>query len=123
MRARCPIHPFHEDNVNTRHLLLAACAAVASLAVLPVRSEEPAAKAPTQQEKFAACGHQSKGLKGEERREFMSSCLKGEADTALRDTMIGDAAEESRQRCHQEAERRKLHGEERRAFLGVCQKG
>jgi len=109
--------------VNTRYLLLAACAAIASLTVLPLRAEEPGAKAPTQQEKFAACGHQSKGLKGEERREFMSHCLKGGADAALRDTMIGDAAEESRQRCHEEADRRKLHGEERRTFLGVCQKG
>ena len=109
--------------MKTRYLMLAACAAAASLTVLPLRADDSAAKAPTQQEKFAACGHQSKGLKGDERREFMSHCLKGEADTALRDTMIGDAAEESRQRCHEEADRRKLHGEERRAFLGVCQKG
>ena len=109
--------------MNTRYLLLAACAAIACLTTPPLRADEPAAKAPTQQEKFAACGHQSKGLKGEERREFMSHCLKGEADAALRDTMIGDAAEETRQRCHEEADRRKLHGEERRTFLGVCQKG
>lgn len=109
--------------MNTRHLLLAACAAIACLTTPTTRAEEPVAKPHTQQEKFAACGHQSKGLKGEERREFMSHCLKGEADAALRDTMIGDAAEESRQRCHEEADRRKLHGEERRAFLGACQKG
>ncbi len=109
--------------MNTRYLLLAACAAIACLTVPSLRAEEPAAKPPTQQEKFAACGHQSKGLKGEERREFMSHCLKGGADQALSDTMIGDAAEESRQRCHEEADRRKLHGEERRSFLGVCQKG
>ena len=109
--------------MKTRYLMLAACAAAASLTVLPLRADDSAAKAPTQQEKFAACGHQSKGLKGEERREFMSNCLKGGADAALSDTMIGDAAEENRQRCHEEADRRKLHGEERRSFLGVCQKG
>jgi hypothetical protein len=108
--------------------LLAACAAVASFSVLPLRAEEPAAKAPTQREKFAACGHESKGLKGDERRDFMSECLKGHGpDTAgheARDTMVGDAAEESRQRpCSEEADRRKLHGEERRAFMGSCLKG
>jgi hypothetical protein len=114
--------------VNTRYLLLAACAAIACLAVLPLSAEEPATKAQSQRDKFAACGHESKGLKGDERREFMSECLKGHGpDTAIRearDTMAGDAAEESRRRpCTEEADRRKLHGDERRTFMGSCLKG
>jgi hypothetical protein len=113
--------------VNTRYLLLAACAAIACLAVLPLRAEEPAAKASTQRDKFAACAHESKGLKGEERRDFMSDCLKGHGhDGAIheaRDTMLGDAAEEGRAHCNEEADRRKLHGDERRAFIGACVKG
>jgi psiF repeat len=124
-----PHPPIREENVNTRYLLLAACAAVACLTVLPLRADEPAAKASTpQREKFAACGHESKGMKGEERREFMSECLKGHGpDTAVheaRDTMAGDAAEASRQHsCAEEADRRKLHGDERRVFMGSCLKG
>jgi hypothetical protein len=64
-----------------------ACAAVASLLLLPVHAaddEEKEKRAPTaaqssQQNKMKTCNAEAgkKGLKGDERRAFMSACLKG----------------------------------------------
>lgn len=66
---------------------LMACAAVASLLLVPVHAaddEEKEKRAPTaaqssQQNKMKTCNAEAgkKGLKGDERRAFMSACLKG----------------------------------------------
>jgi hypothetical protein len=67
---------------------LMACAAVASLLVLPAHAnkddEEKEKRAPTaaqstQQNKMKTCNAEAgkKELKGDERRAFMSACLKG----------------------------------------------
>ena len=68
---------------------LVACAAIASLLALPtqaVASEEekpkrqPTAAQTAQQNKMKACNAEAgkKGLKGDERRTFMSECLKAD---------------------------------------------
>lgn len=51
----------------------------AAAAATPATPAVPAATAPTQQDKMKACNADAKGkgLKGEERKTFMSSCLKG----------------------------------------------
>ncbi len=109
--------------MKTKHLCLIACAAVASLCVMPLAAQEHANPS-TQREKFAACAHDSKGLKGDERREFMSDCLKKHPDgAAASHDMLGDAAGQGRLApCNAEADRRKLHGDERRGFLDACLK-
>ena len=66
---------------------LVACAAVATLLVLPAHAkdeEEKEKRAPTaaqssQQNKMKTCNAEAgkKELKGDERRAFMSACLKG----------------------------------------------
>ncbi|MGH8127590.1 MAG: PsiF family protein [Gammaproteobacteria bacterium] len=35
-----------------------------------------------QQSKFSKCAHESKGIKGDAHKKFMSACLKGEMKTA-----------------------------------------
>lgn len=91
---------------------------------MPLRAEDAAGKPANQREKFAACAHDSKGLKGEERREFMSDCLKAHAPHEARNTVLGAAAGQGRlQPCNAEADRRKLHGDERSAFMSACLKG
>jgi len=51
----------------------------AAAAATPAVPAEPAAAASTQQDRMKACNADAKGkgLKGEERKTFMSSCLKG----------------------------------------------
>ena len=108
--------------MKTKHLFLIACAAAASLCAMPLAAQQHA-NPPTQREKFAACAHDSRGLKGEERREFMSDCLKKHPDGAASREMLGDAVGQGRLApCNAEADRRKLHGDERRGFLDACLK-
>ena len=71
---------------------LGACAAVILLAA-PALAQD--AEKHTQQNKFATCAHESKGLRGEEHQKFMSECLKGHE---------GDAKKEAAQRAGIKAE-------------------
>jgi hypothetical protein len=112
--------------MKVKSACLAAVAAVVSLAALPVPANDPAK--PTQQGKFAACAHESKGLKGDEHQKFMSECLKSHDDGAERkDTAHKTAAEGGQQNrmksCNDEAGRKNLHGDERRSFMSSCLKG
>lgn len=106
--------------------LFFACIAVASFALLPARAAD-GDRPLTQQERFAECGHQSKGLAGEEHRRFMSECLRGRATTPAAETpreAASEGAPQNRMRaCSGEAREKELHGDERRAFMSACLKG
>ena len=103
-------------------------------AVFPAAAEKSA-----QQEKFARCSHDSKGLKGEERNKFMSECLKAheshEADKpkaqrdkpgpvkeARHDTEHHETQQNRMKTCNEQAGRKDLHGEARREFMSGCLK-
>ncbi|HSN22185.1 MAG TPA: PsiF family protein [Usitatibacter sp.] len=106
--------------MKPRHLYLAACAIALALGAAPLRAADSESHPPTQREKFAACAHQTRGLKADERREFMSECLRKHDAKAP----VAAEADGARLRpCSAEADRRKLRGDERRAFLGSCLKG
>jgi hypothetical protein len=105
--------------VKTRTVVLAACAVALSLSVLPLRAADGESHTTPQREKFAACAHESQGLKGDERREFMSECLRKHAPA--KDAVAHEGGRLAP--CNAEADRRKLHGDERRAFLGSCLRG
>ncbi|MDO9158890.1 MAG: PsiF family protein [Burkholderiaceae bacterium] len=82
------------------------------------------APAPTaQQNKMKTCNAEAKtqGLKGDERKAFMSSCLSakgappaGEAKTAQQSKM---------KTCNADAKAKALKGDERKAFMSSCLKG
>lgn len=75
------------------------------------------AKKPTaQQEKMADCNKEAsgKGLKGDERKEFMSSCLKKDKKTAQQEKMTA---------CNKQASDKALKGDERKKFMSSCLKG
>jgi len=108
----------------------ATCVAAAALFALPAHANEAGEKQGTQQSKFAACAHESKGLRGEEHQKFMSDCLKAhETEATPRKENSPRAADETgsqqnRMRtCNEDAARRDLHGDERRAFMSSCLKG
>lgn len=106
----------------------AACAAAAALVAFAAFAEETH-KQGTQQSRFAACAHESKGLRGDEHQRFMSECLKGHEQQVSRKDSQRAAAEttgsqQNRMRtCNEEAGRKSLHGDERRAFMSSCLKG
>lgn len=103
---------------------LGAFAAVILLAA-PALAQEP--EKHTQQNKFATCAHESKGLRGEEHQKFMSECLKGNDGEAKKEGAHRTSAEGSQQNrmkeCNDEAGKKSLHGDERRSFMSACLKG
>ena len=107
--------------MKTRTICLSACAVAFACSVLPLRAADAETSTTPQRQKFAACAHESKGLKGEERREFMSECLR-KSPAVSKDAVAG-ASGARLAPCNAEADRRKLHGDERHAFLGTCLKG
>lgn len=117
--------------MKTRITCFIACAVV-SAAFAPQALAAGEAKASSQQSRFSACAHESKGLRGDDHQNFMSECLKGhdaEAQAIKREGSSARAsAEPSHQQskmkiCNDEARGKNLHGDERRAFMSSCLKG
>jgi hypothetical protein len=74
------------------------------------------ATAGTQQEKMKTCNAEAskKELKGDDRRQFMSQCLRkdaGDDRTAQQDKMVS---------CNREASDKHLTGDQRRAYMSDC---
>ena len=98
--------------------LFAAVGTAALLVSAPALAQEK--KAPSeaqkkQQERMKSCNEKAAGKKGDERKAFMSSCLKGEdGKTAQQQKMAS---------CNKTAGERKLKGDERKKFMSECLKG
>ena len=92
--------------------LLAAAFAVALCASQAYAQDKqaPAKTAPTaeQQKRMGDCNKQAsdKGMKGDDRSSFMSTCLKGGGDKTAA--------------CNAQADERKLHGAARDSFVKKC---
>jgi hypothetical protein len=73
-----------------------------------------------QQERMKNCNADAKEkeLKGDPRRQFMSSCLKGESGGRER-----TAQQEKMSTCNREASDKHMKGDERRQFMSSCLKG
>ncbi len=78
-------------------------------------------KATAQQERMRACNAQAgeKSLKGAQRQEFMSTCLKGENQGGKRLT----AQQERMKTCSAQAKSQALEGQDRKQFMSACLKG
>src|SRR5262245_57849458 len=84
-------------------------------------------KAPTeaqkkQQERMAACNKQAGSKKGDERKKFMSSCLKGD-DAAPAPSAKQKAQQDKMGDCNKQANLKNMKGEERKSFMSSCLKG
>ena len=88
-----------------------------------------------QQEKMKGCNVEAKGMKGEERRAFMSKCLKKdytlksaaaakpEAKPAASVAAPAPVKQQDKMKsCNADAKTKALKGEERRAFMKSCLK-
>jgi len=94
----------------------------------PPAAEKKAEKAPSeaqkkQQERMTNCNKQAgdKKLAGDQRKSFMSSCLKGEEGGGASDKQ--KAQQQKMTDCNKQAGDKKLAGEERKKFMSTCLKG
>lgn len=98
--------------------LLAALCCLSLVTALPALAQEK--KAPTaaqkkQQERMKDCNAKAADKKGDERKKFMSACLKGEGERTAQQSKMKS--------CNKEASDKKLKGEERKKFMSACLKG
>ncbi|HUQ75028.1 MAG TPA: PsiF family protein [Burkholderiales bacterium] len=96
--------------------LVLATAAVLSLAPAHAKDERLTA----QQERVRDCNAQAnrKRMKGDERQDFMSSCLRSHGDAPRKFT----AQQDRMRNCNRAASERELKGDERREFMRDCLK-
>jgi hypothetical protein len=73
-------------------------------------------KPTAQQERMKSCNAQAnkKELKGDERKAFMSACLKGDQLTAQQEKMRS---------CNAQASKKELKGDARKEFMSKCLSG
>ena len=69
-----------------------------------------------QQSRMKTCNAKAVGMKGEDRKAFMSKCLKGEDEKPA-----GNAQQNRMKECNEKAAGKK--GEERKKFMSECLKG
>jgi hypothetical protein len=82
--------------------------------------KEPSEKQKAQQERMSACSAKAGERKGDERKKFMSSCLKGEDPTA---SPKQKGQQDKMKSCNKDAGEKKLKGDERKKFMSDCLKG
>lgn len=112
--------------------LFIALSATAFVFATNASAEEGKTMTP-QQQKFANCAHQSKGMKGDAHRKFMSDCLKGNSAMDNMRTKKGEVKNkagstttvqrEKMKTCNTQAKEKKLKGNDRRSFMSECLKG
>ena len=111
-----------------RKLALALCLmfACAPLAVAQDKKEppkkEPSAAQKKQQARMRDCNDQAgaKKMEGDERKKFMSACLKGAS--GKKDEKM--TAQQSRMKdCNRQASEKKMKGDDRKTFMSACLKG
>ena len=80
--------------------------------------KEPSEKQKAQQERMKDCNAKASDKKGDERKAFMSSCLKGETEGA---SDKQKSQQNKMTSCNKEAGDKK--GDERKKFMSECLKG
>lgn len=100
-------------------LTLGALAATPAFAAAPQAASSAKTMTP-QQQKMADCSHQSKGMKGDAHRKFMSECMHGKTATAAPG---GTSQQQKMKTCNADATAKGLKGSERKSFMSACLKG
>ena len=110
-----------------RKIALALCLMFACTPFAMAQDKKEAKKEPTaaqkrQQERMRDCNDQAgaKKMEGDERKKFMSACLKGGS------TKKGEKMTEQQARmkdCNRQAADKKMKGDDRKKFMSACLKG
>ena len=98
-----------------RTVLAIAVAASLAAGTLSMASAADETKANPQQERMRACNSQTGDKKGDERKAFISQCLKGGAAMPM-------TQQEKMKKCNTDASAKSLKGDERKSFMSECLK-
>ena len=88
-------------------------AALVSLTVFALPSQAAEKAMSSQNKRMSECNTQATGKKGDERKAFMSTCLKGEKTAA-------PTQQEKMKTCNADAGASHLKGDERKTFMSTC---
>jgi len=103
-------------------LSLALAFALASSAAFAEDTAKAGKTLTPQQQRMVECNKEATGKSGDERKAFMSTCLKaGSAATAP--ATAKTAQQEKMTGCNAEAKAQALAGDERKTFMSTCLKG
>jgi hypothetical protein len=97
-----------------KHALLMV-AALTALSAAPVMAET------SQQNRMKECNTQAKGKTGDERKTFMSACLKGDSPAVAASGKELTPQQQRMRDCNAEAKGKT--GDERKKFMSSCLKG
>lgn len=92
-----------------------------SLLALPGYAQEkkaPSAAQKKQQERMKDCNAKADGKKGDERKKFMSECLKDSGPSAAQKKQ-----QDRMGACNKEASSKGMKGDDRKKFMSGCLKG
>ncbi|PWK92161.1 PsiF family protein [Fulvimonas soli] len=107
-------------SLRLRLIVAGAALAIASTGAMAAAQSPSAGKALTpQQQRMADCNKQATGKKGDERKAFMSSCLKGQTAAAP----AKQTQQEKMKSCNADASAKSLKGDARKSFMSTCLKG
>lgn len=117
--------------MRIRTTMLALCLSLTALAAAPAFAAGTAAKKPmtAQQQKMADCSHQSKGMKGDAHKSFVSKCMKGDSTVAASTSAAAASTmpnskmsqRDKMKACNGKA--KGLKGSEHKSFMSTCLKG
>lgn len=83
--------------------------------------KEPSEKQRAQQQRMKDCAGKAGERKGDERRTFMSSCLKGGDTAQAGEKSDKRTAQQGKMKsCNKEAGDKKMKGEDRKSFMKDC---
>ena len=103
-------------------LALAFALALGCGAAFAQDTSKPAKTLTPQQQRMVDCNKQATGKTGDERKTFMSTCLKGE--TAAAPAMTAKQTQQEKMKtCNAEASKEKLAGDARKTYMSTCLKG
>jgi hypothetical protein len=100
-----------------KSILAALIVSVAHVPSVFAQDKDASAAQMRQQARMKNCNEKAsaQALKGEERQQFMSRCLRGEEKTT--------AQQQKMSACSKQALARQLKGDERKKFMSECLKG
>jgi hypothetical protein len=104
---------------KTSLLVLALALAVGSGAAFAQGTSKSGKSLTPQQQRMAQCNKDATGKTGDERKAFMSACLKGEKVAAAPKA----TQQEKMKTCNADATSKSLKGNARKSYMSTCLKG
>jgi hypothetical protein len=105
--------------MSSRLSLIAASMALAFAASSAFAAPQNAAVAApgqnSQQQRMTDCNKQATGKTGDDRKQFMSSCLKGDVATPTKMTQ-----QDKMKACNADPQAKSLKGDARKQFMSTC---